>query len=464
MVPAGVRNAVVAVLAVLLSALVAASPWPPLAVRAPRWSAVIETTLVVVGGLVVLLCVGRVRRYRRLGDVAVAASLVLLAIGAPVGEAVAAVVHDEPLARIAVLLAAAAQVGGAALLLVASAPALYGREYRSSWRWWARTAIPVAGLLVLLTVVFGVVAHRNVLRVLDPTLAQYPHPLANPFVALIQLISAVLFAMAAAQLTRLATGRGDTFLGWLGTGCILSAVACIDYAMFPVLNIDWVHAGDLFRAGAVAAWAVGAVTEISSYWSEIGRLARAEERRELARDLHDGLAQEISFLATQVKAPADVRARPEWLSQVQAAAERALAESRRAITILTADNAPPLEADLVTTTEVIAAQTGAKVGLQVSGPPPAPDRQEAIIRIVREAVLNATRHGQATRVDVELVEAGDRRLRVSDNGIGFDVGTERDRSRGFGLISMEERAEAVGGTFTVRSAPGAGTTVEVAWT
>jgi signal transduction histidine kinase len=89
-------------------------------------------------------------------------------------------------------------------------------------------------------------------------------------------------------------------------------------------------------------------------------------------------------------------------------------------------------------------------------------RREALIRIVREAVSNAGRHGRAGRVDVELGANGGTacRLRIVDDGTGFDPGLV-EPGRGFGLVSMRERAEALGGRFRLVSSPGAGTEIEV---
>ena len=85
--------------------------------------------------------------------------------------------------------------------------------------------------------------------------------------------------------------------------------------------------------------------------------------------------------------------------------------------------------------------------------------QDALRRITREATINAARHGHAQHIVVSL-EAFKRglRLRVEDDGSGFDVGAP---SGGFGLISMRERAASLGGEFTVRSELGFGTITEV---
>jgi signal transduction histidine kinase len=86
----------------------------------------------------------------------------------------------------------------------------------------------------------------------------------------------------------------------------------------------------------------------------------------------------------------------------------------------------------------------------------------AIYRIVQEAVTNVVRHAQATSIDVRLrVDGTTAGVEIADDGIGFDPDARTIRARHLGLTSMRERAQAAGGTCTVQSAPGAGTTVRV---
>ena len=86
------------------------------------------------------------------------------------------------------------------------------------------------------------------------------------------------------------------------------------------------------------------------------------------------------------------------------------------------------------------------------------EAREALVRVAREAVSNAARHGGAGEVTLAL-ELAQRRLVVADDGCGFDPGAGR---RGHGITSMRERIEGLGGTFSISSSPGAGTRVEAA--
>jgi signal transduction histidine kinase len=107
-------------------------------------------------------------------------------------------------------------------------------------------------------------------------------------------------------------------------------------------------------------------------------------------------------------------------------------------------------------------QSGLEVGLASVGMQEhrlAADVETALYRIVQEALTNVVRHAQASRVDVVLQRRGDQVIAiVEDNGLGFDV-DEALRCGRLGLVGMRERAEVLGGTLTIESGPGNGTTV-----
>jgi len=123
----------------------------------------------------------------------------------------------------------------------------------------------------------------------------------------------------------------------------------------------------------------------------------------------------------------------------------------------------PLDVVLSEELKGVADRMGATVALALDpGVHVAPDVREALVRIAREAVTNAARHGDAglVRVELELENGTGLKLRIVDDGRGFDAAKQRRRG-GFGLVSMSERARAVGGVLRVASVRGTGTTVEV---
>ena len=89
------------------------------------------------------------------------------------------------------------------------------------------------------------------------------------------------------------------------------------------------------------------------------------------------------------------------------------------------------------------------------------ESKEALLRIVREAVSNASRHGGAQSVRVQLLNGDGIRLIVSDDGSGFDPAILETDMGGYGLATMTERIHALGGQLSIASRPKAGTKIEV---
>jgi signal transduction histidine kinase len=205
-----------------------------------------------------------------------------------------------------------------------------------------------------------------------------------------------------------------------------------------------------------------AVTEIVRYWRGLADNAVLEERRRLAREIHDSIAQELAYIhrRTAHQPQADPVS-----AQIAAAAQRGLDESRRAITALTRPADEPFELALAQELERVAAREGVEVELRIAaGAHVGPAERDTLIGIAREAVTNAARHGHSRRIHVQVVESDRVRLRVADDGYGFDeaaIAASVGRGNGFGLASMRERARALGGDLNVSSHPGLGTEVEV---
>ncbi|MDR7482302.1 MAG: histidine kinase [Armatimonadota bacterium] len=216
-----------------------------------------------------------------------------------------------------------------------------------------------------------------------------------------------------------------------------------------------------------------------------GQILRAqeEERRRIARELHDEAAQALTSLLVrlrlldQASEPAQVRAR---VRELRALTARALDDVRRIAVELRPSVLDDLglAAALAAHADEINAAGGMRVTVAATGLDrrlPA-EIELALYRIAQEALTNARRHGQATRADVCLRRGPDGvSLEVSDDGIGFDparAGPTRGlpatpaagngNAGGLGLAGMAERIALVGGRLEVRSAPGTGTTI-TAW-
>jgi signal transduction histidine kinase/ligand-binding sensor domain-containing protein len=196
------------------------------------------------------------------------------------------------------------------------------------------------------------------------------------------------------------------------------------------------------------------------------------ERARLSRELHDTLLQNLVGIALQIDAvandpkvtPSDAQRR-EFV-RMRKRVEQYIREARQSISDL---RSPRLEThDLATALREAGEREidGRPIQFSFSqnGTPRAFPAmlEEQLLKIGREAIVNAARHSQADRISIEL-ESGDRAvtLRVTDNGTGFDpAAIASDASAHYGLTSMRERAEEVGGRLTVDSSHGRGTRIE----
>jgi PAS domain S-box-containing protein len=194
------------------------------------------------------------------------------------------------------------------------------------------------------------------------------------------------------------------------------------------------------------------------------------ERRKIARELHDEASQALAslrfglrLLEREIDEGGSVTGRVAELMQRTDAVIDGLHR-------LAADLRPPsldplgLEAALRQYSRSAGSKFGLAVRFKARGftSERLPTMVEtALYRVVQEAMANVVRHARATRVDVLAERHGDRVIvMVEDDGVGFEP-DQVQRGDHFGLLGMRERAEALGGSLTVESAPGAGTTVVV---
>ncbi|WP_344262226.1 GAF domain-containing sensor histidine kinase [Streptomyces sodiiphilus] len=199
-------------------------------------------------------------------------------------------------------------------------------------------------------------------------------------------------------------------------------------------------------------------------------LTIAEERARLAHELHDAVAQKLFSLRLTARAAATVlhrdpaRAGSE-LREVSRLAAEAADELRAAVVELrpAALEEDGLQATLRAQVQVLDRAHSSAVTFECRDPRPLPEAHEdAVLRVAQEALHNALRHAAPRRVAVSLVRRGPATvLRVADDGSGFDPEAVRSAGRHLGLVSMRERAGAVGGSLSVDSAPGRGTVIEM---
>lgn len=211
--------------------------------------------------------------------------------------------------------------------------------------------------------------------------------------------------------------------------------------------------------------------------AEVQGLAAAAERERIARELHDSLAQVLGYVRMRAAAARDALAGGDAstartaLEQIASAAGEAYADVREVILGLRSPvgGERDLADDLAEYLERYRLQTGVATVLEVEpdakAARAAPGAEAQLLRIIQEALANVRKHAEALRVVVRLSlatgPAGPRlRATVADEGRGFDP-ARLPRGAHYGLATMRERAELVGGCVAIDSAPGRGTTITV---
>lgn len=237
------------------------------------------------------------------------------------------------------------------------------------------------------------------------------------------------------------------------------------------------HAGQVLIVVAVTWTVIRAWQEKTRNQRALARmvdkvvLAQEEERRRIAYDVHDGIAQLIVSAKLHADTAADLcghdpgRAARE-IGMARDRLERAVVETRRVLMALRPSAVDALglaEAARLSVAEA-ARESGWSVrfeeDLREGRLPSAVET--AAFRILQEALANVARHAKSTCLDVVLGRrAGWLHLEVRDDGVGFRPDADLATGRGLGLSSMQERALLLGGTCRIESRMGAGTTVSL---
>jgi signal transduction histidine kinase len=273
------------------------------------------------------------------------------------------------------------------------------------------------------------------------------------------IATVALLALAAVEFARCARLEGNGVFSLLAGGAILLAGARLYSLTLPWISPQAISVREGLRLLAFGMLFAALLRRDLESRASVARAAAIAERHRVAQDLHDGLAQDLAFIAAH-----GVRFAEELGGEhpLAVAAKRALAVSRNAISELSdVSSTSPREA-----LEAIALELSDRFGIGIAvdvhaGVAPAPDARNHIARIAREAIANAARHGGAQHIVVSLKHTSQGlALRVSDDGCGIH-GESGPAREGFGIRSMRDRAAALGGSLMMRPRGGRGTELEV---
>lgn len=256
---------------------------------------------------------------------------------------------------------------------------------------------------------------------------------------------------------------------------------CIDMVLFPAFM--WLihdreqqvvrHRKSLAELSEVNRRLEATIAENEGLHRQLVTQAREagvlDERRRMAREIHDTLAQGLTGIVTQLQAAEQAASRSAdgsagWWRHVAAAtqlARESLTEARRSVDAL---RPSPLESGrlseaLSDVAERWSALNGTPVQVTSTGTvrPIDPEAEFALLRAAQEALANVARHAHATRVGVTIsYMESEVALDVRDDGVGFDPAL---LDGGFGLVAMRQRITALSGTLQIEAEPGGGTAI-----
>jgi signal transduction histidine kinase len=381
------------------------------------------------------------------------------------------------------------------ILSRALAGTLFGLAAVAQLRGWKRSApaAPLALTLVAVVPVMFVVLRavermlptlydvRGLEGIFGPSRALGIAPGMTASLFTLNLLAAVML-VAAAQLYRgvyRSTSNRQSLL--LSYALFIGTLGQLQFAIVPPSYFGLVSAGDFIRVAfyvsivlAFDADTLATLRELRISRAKVEELQHAEtakavlgERSRLARDLHDGLAQELwlaklrfgRLLAAVGRDQAEVDREARALS---AAIDSAIAEARLAVIAMNVrpGDSHDLETALARYVYDVSERLDLAVNFRVERPAPPLDVHvsEEILRAVHEALHNVRKHAEASTATVVL-DGEDELVRVSitDDGQGLKPGHE---GRGYGLASMRERMEALGGRVWIES-PGFGTVIRL---
>src|SRR4051794_10912977 len=310
--------------------------------------------------------------------------------------------------------------------------------------------------------------------------ARFPGPMPDVtgIALILQAVTATLFLVGVVLYRRSYLKDGPVADGYLAVAMLVGAFAQIHFFFYPGVYTSMVTTSEALRLTFFVVLLAGINAEsrsdlraLRSAYAALDRLriseaerATLEERTRLARELHDGLAQDLWFAKLKHErlvgyVPEEQK---ELASEVTQALDSAIAEAKQAVVTMRAgdDRDRPLEELMSRTIDDFAARSGVRADFAAADLPGSlpPRTQVEVLRVLQEALTNVRKHADATVVRV-TADVADTTLHlvIIDNGRGFRP--EESSGDGLGLQGMKERARLMGGDLRVTSEPSGGTMV-----
>jgi signal transduction histidine kinase len=307
-----------------------------------------------------------------------------------------------------------------------------------------------------------------------------PLPDLSGIALLIQASAAAIFLVGTILYRRSYLSNGPVLDGYLAVAMLIAAVSEIHFYFYPGIYGSLVTTAEALRLGFFVVLLLGINAESRSdlralrgAYAALDRLrlseaerATLEERTRVARELHDGLAQDLWFakLKHERLVPYVPDEQKPLASEVTQAIDAAISEAKQAVATMRSseERERSLEELISRIVDDFAGRSGVRADLAVADLPEGLEArtQVEVLRILQEALTNVRKHADATVVRVNAEVADNMfQLTVIDNGRGFRP--EETSGDGLGVVGMKERARLMGGDLFVSSEPSGGTAVQL---
>jgi signal transduction histidine kinase len=269
-----------------------------------------------------------------------------------------------------------------------------------------------------------------------------------------------------------------TVLCPIGNALHILAVVIFGFVYFREMSLDKKKAQQALSAyrDQLEDLVTIRTAELTEANKRLEKTAVLEERQRIAAEMHDGLAQTLSYLGIQTDRAGEMLQDGQvervigQFDHMRDAIGKATVDVRRSIASLQESPLPrrTLEENLAQLIDNYSSSAGPVVELQSQLPEHlslAPDELDQVLKVVNEALLNVRQHAQASQVVVRATADGEWvKIVIADDGRGFDPGEQEEAlDDHFGLSIMKARAARIGGQLTIHSTVGQGTEIALAW-